>query len=486
MRGLRVNRHPDCGILGSFSSFPLKSISFSKMESSETMPDALKADHLCVLIHGLWGNPSHLDYIASALRDRYGGDDLYILCPKTNSGNYTYDGIELGGERIVHEVEETLESLAERGQKITKISVIGYSLGGLLARYAIGLLNARGWLDKLEPMNFTTFATPHVGVRAPLKGYKDQIFNVLGPRTISASGRQMWLIDSFRDTGRPLLGVLADPESIFITGLKKFRQRSVYANIVNDRSVLFYTSGLSKVDPFQDLEDVNINYVKGYEDVIIDPDLHVLPLVERTHGSATARFWKKIKSVTLWIPLSLLLIILVPLASTFFLINAGIQTCRSSKRIRLHEVGKNGERFGRYRVPVLLQGAQHVVEQAFENVNTIQEPAYLSNSDTEVSDAAPEKSRSSFSKSAQNDADVESSSARRSSTEVSTHSPKLALTHEQFGIIDSLNAVGIRKYPVHIQKHYHSHAAIIVRDEKDGFREGKIVMKHWLDNEFVL
>ncbi|KAJ5384618.1 hypothetical protein N7517_002529 [Penicillium concentricum] len=458
------------------------------MESiSETTPDTSKANHLCVLVHGLWGNPSHLDYIASALRKRY-GSDLYILCPKANSGNYTYDGIELGGERLVHEVEETLESLAEKGQKITKISVIGYSLGGLLARYAIGLLNARGWLDKLEPMNFTTFATPHVGVRAPLKGYKDQIFNVLGPKTISASGRQMWLVDSFRDTGRPLLGVLADPESIFITGLKKFRQRSVYANIVNDRSVLFYTSGLSKVDPFRDLEDLNINYVEGYEDVIIDPDLHVLPPAERKPAIAAARFWKKLKSATIWIPLSLLIIVLAPLACTLFLINAGIQTFRSSKRIRMHEVGENGDRFGRYRVPVLIQDVQHAVEQAFENVNAIQEPAYLSNSDTEVSDTAREKStRSSVSKSARNDVDAESASARRSSTtEVSTHSPKLALTHEQFGIIDSLNAVGIRKYPVHIQKHHHSHAAIIVRAEKDGFREGKVVMKHWLDNEFAL
>ncbi|KXG46972.1 uncharacterized protein PGRI_037180 [Penicillium griseofulvum] len=452
------------------------------MEStSETTLDTSKADHLCVLVHGLWGNPSHLDYIASALRDRY-GSNVYIFCPKANSGNYTYDGIELGGERLVHEVEETLESLAEKGQKIKKISVIGYSLGGLLARYAIGLLNARGWLDKLEPMNFTTFATPHVGVRAPLKGYKDQVFNVLGPKTISASGRQMWLVDSFRDTGRPLLGVMADPGSIFITGLKKFRRRSVYANIVNDRSVLYYTSGLSKVDPFRDLEAVNINYVKGYEDVIIDPDLHVLPPVERKSESTAARFWKKLKSVTIWIPLSVLLVVLVPLASTLFLINAGIQTCRSSRRIRMHEVGENGERFGRYRVPVLIQEAQHAMEQAFENVSAIQEPAYLSNSDTDVSDAAHEKS-------AQNGTDAESmhASARFSSTtEVSTHSPKLALSDEQFGIIDSLNAVGIRKYPVHIQKHLHSHAAIIVRAEKDGFREGKIVMKHWLDNEFTL
>ena len=171
---------------------------------------------------------------------------------------------------------------------------------------------------------------------------------------------------------------MADPESIFITGLKRFQQRSVYANIVNDRSVLFYTSGLSKVDPFRDLEDANINYVQGYEDVIIDPDLHVLPPVQRGPETAVGRIWKKSKSATLSIPLSLLIIVLAPLASVLFLINAGIQTCRSSKRIRMHEVGENGERFGRYRVPVFIQDVQHVVEQAFENVTAIQEPAYLS------------------------------------------------------------------------------------------------------------
>ncbi|KAJ5130410.1 uncharacterized protein N7515_006449 [Penicillium bovifimosum] len=452
------------------------------------MSDTSKAHHLCVLVHGLWGNPSHLDYIASALKDRYSDDDLYILCPKANSGNYTYDGIELGGERLVHEIEETLESLAEKGQKITKISMVGYSLGGLLARYAIGLLNAQGWLDKLEPINFTTFATPHVGVRAPLKGYKDQILNVLGPKTLSASGRQMWLVDSFRDTGRPLLSVMADPDSIFITGLKKFRQRCAYANIVNDQSVPFYTSALSKVDPFRNLEDLNINYVEGYEDVIVDPDLHVLPPLEREHGNTAARIWKKLRSLGIWIPLSLLLVVLVPVASSVFLINAGIQTIRSSKRIRLHELGDNLERFGRYRVPVVANSVEHAVEQAIENVTSTQDPAYLSNSDTEVSDTAPEKSRrSSCSNRIENIVDAESASARRSSINAdSTHGHTLALTNDQFSIIESLNSVGFRKYPVHIQKIRHSHAAIIVRADKAGLREGKMVVKHWLDNEFVV
>lgn len=422
--------------------------------------------------------------MASALRDKY-DEDVFIICPKANSGNYTYDGIELGGERLVHEIEETLESLAEMGRNFTKISFVGYSLGGLLARYAIGLLNARGWFEKLEPRNFTTFATPHVGVRAPLKGWKDDVFNVLGARTISQSGRQIFLIDTFRDTGRPLLSVLADPDSIFIQGLKKFQRKSIYANIVNDRSVLFYTSALSKVDPFYDLENVNINYVEGYEDVIIDPDTYVLPPIKRKAGTFAARLWKKCKSVALWVPLSLLLVILVPLACIIFLINAGIQTFRSSKRIRMHEVGERGVLFGKYRVPVLVQDVQHVMEQVFENVNASQEPNYLSNSDTEVSDSVPEKAgQSSASNSARNDAHVESSTRRRSSTAV--HSPKLALTSEQFGIIDSLNEVGIKTYPVHIQRHRHSHAAIIVRSPKDGFAEGKLVMKHWLDNEFTV
>ncbi len=53
-------------------------------------------------------------------------------------------------------------------------------------------------------------------------------------------------------------------------------------------------------------------------------------------------------------------------------------------------------------------------------------------------------------------------------------------------MIAALDSVGWRKYPVYIHKVRHSHAAIIVRTEKPGFDEGKIVLKHWLDEEFIL
>lgn len=298
------------------------------------------------------------------------------------------------------------------------------------------------------------------------------------------SGQQLFMIDSFRDTGRPLLSILADPESIFIQGLKKFENRCVYANIVNDRSTIFYTTALSKVDPFRDLEDININYVEGYNRVIIDPDRYLLPATTEGPETAPYRLWKKCKSFLYGLPIYILLFLLIPPASTIFLGNAALQTVRSRQRIRLHGEGKNGKLFGRYRVPLLVQDVQHIMEEVIENASARQEPAYISETETEAEESDLTK-RSAESR--RDDAiSIDSSTQPANFEDPAPEFPILALTPEQFAIIDSLNGVGFRKYPVHIHKHRHSHAAIIVRMQWKGFEEGKIVMKHWLDNEFVV
>ena len=77
-------------------------------------------------------------------------------------------------------------SVARRWPEVQKISFVAHSLGGLVARYAIGRLydyssalepvhtkNSRQCLEQrheakiagLEPVNFITFATPHLGSR---------------------------------------------------------------------------------------------------------------------------------------------------------------------------------------------------------------------------------------------------------------------------------------------------------------------------------
>lgn len=45
-----------------------------------------------------------------------------------------------------------MKELAENGHDIKKISVIGYSLGGLIARFAIGLLYSRGVFETIQPV----------------------------------------------------------------------------------------------------------------------------------------------------------------------------------------------------------------------------------------------------------------------------------------------------------------------------------------------
>lgn len=90
--------------------------------------------------------------IAKCLREQFPADDLYLLLAKRNTGSFTYDGIERGGERVCAEIEEELQNIAQKGGKITKLSIIGYSLGGLVSRYAVGLLEAKGVLDKVECM----------------------------------------------------------------------------------------------------------------------------------------------------------------------------------------------------------------------------------------------------------------------------------------------------------------------------------------------
>lgn len=67
--------------------------------------------------------------------------------------------------------------------------------GGLVSRYVVGLLYAKGVFESVTPINFTTFASPHLGIRHVNSGFFHNIANYLGPRLLSASGRQMFIAD---------------------------------------------------------------------------------------------------------------------------------------------------------------------------------------------------------------------------------------------------------------------------------------------------
>lgn len=281
--------------------------------------------------------------------------------------------------------------------------------------------------------------------------------------------------------------VLADPESIFIKGLATFERRTLYTNIVNDRSAVYYTTGISKTDPYTDLDKIKINYLKGYEDVIIDPNSPVEPLdPEEPNDTFYGGIVRASQTTIGRIPFFLAMVLFIPLGVVAFLINSGVQSLRSSRRIRLHERGLAGIQPGNYRVPLLITGMREAVEDVYENLNSAQSHEYLVAGTEE--EAAQSEPSSPVLERPQSSNDSEPPKLTRQEPEkTGQHDPPtLALAPYQFRMVQALDNVGWRKYPVYIHKVRHSHAAIIVRKENPNFDEGRVVFRHWLDEEFTL
>ncbi|KAK9450982.1 putative serine esterase-domain-containing protein [Limtongia smithiae] len=501
-----------------------------------------RSKHLLVLVHGLWGNASHFDYVSRAIDQYYVYDDLapaaastetadgtvmreyvdsdrdrltksdieekglsvqekvaallqagalahnskyrkpYILVTRSNEGYLTYDGIDMCGEKVADEIEQALESYEKQNIQIDKISVVGYSLGGLMARYAIGILYTKGIFKKVTPVNFTTFCTPHIGVRAPGKDLPTTLFNTLVPRTISATGRQLFMLDNFSNTSMPLINLLADKSSIFFHALELFSNHALYANIVNDRRTSWFTAGISHTDPFLDLHTVSLNHLPGYSPTILDVSNPVSmrkrshdddvtysshdPLCDLSGNGTVTGVQARAKSLTVLPGLSVMLIKLVfisPIYVLAFLISASIQTFYSSRRLREFHSNRKG-RYGldEFRLPRLDEQVEDVV-------------------DTVLGDFIPYGISHSLVDNLLEDSDSNDESLLNLEQKPYDYIPPLELSDGQLQMIRSLNTVSWKKFPVHITKTKAAHAAVIVRHmDWKGMEEGEVVIRHWL------
>ncbi|KAF9961051.1 hypothetical protein BGZ70_008377 [Mortierella alpina] len=294
-------------------------------------PDTHQGVHLVVLQNGLWGNKGHMKYIAQQFKERL-GDRILVYRAESNESSLTYDGVDVCGQRLVQEVHEVIRVIEAggnikdlRGQKhktkkakksdkklghpsssvsssppssnyssknnsqedvldssiegakrkkVTQFSYLGYSLGGLIGRFAMGLLDMEKFFDPvdqggrgIEPVYFVTMATPHLGIRKPPESNWSKLFNYLSSTMLSRTGEQLQLIDDYID-GKPILLVMSEPGSVFVQALSRFKRRALYCNIRNDRSVPFWTASFSDADPFSELEAMEIQYNSGYSSLI--------------------------------------------------------------------------------------------------------------------------------------------------------------------------------------------------------------------------
>ena len=184
------------------SLFPLipsisASISTSTSLSNSNHPNPSKPGkntkpkdfHIVVLIHGLDGFSSDMDFIATRLRERYGTRRLRIFAPTANHYK-TYDGILNGATRILQQLILELGRIRDlEGGNCCFLSVIGHSLGGMYGRCLIGLLHEEGLIPTiLKPVNFITLATPHLGSREHSKYLGDKVTSMVLGSFIGLTG----------------------------------------------------------------------------------------------------------------------------------------------------------------------------------------------------------------------------------------------------------------------------------------------------------
>ncbi|KAL5575550.1 hypothetical protein UlMin_017249 [Ulmus minor] len=163
-----------------------------------------------------------------------------------NVSMLTLDGVDVMGQRLVEE------------PNLKKISFVAHSVGGLVARYAIGKLyraskienvedssisgseeDSRGTIGGLEAMNFVTVATPHLGSR----GNKQLRIHLIFRRT----GRHLFLTNF--DEGKPplLKRMIEDYEDCyFMSALHTFKRRMLYSNVGYDHIVGWRTSSIRR------------------------------------------------------------------------------------------------------------------------------------------------------------------------------------------------------------------------------------------------
>ncbi|XP_068650658.1 lipid droplet phospholipase 1-like [Aristolochia californica] len=230
-------------------------------------------DHLVVMVHGILGNTTDWSFAADKFVRTF-PDKVIVHSSESNILKLTLDGVDVMGERLAEEVVEVIK----RKPQLRKISFVAHSVGGLVARYAIGRLyrlagrhesgdasnvaasdgicekDSKGTISGLEPMNFITVATPHLGSRGNKQVpflFGVTVFERAASRVIHwifrKTGKHLFLTDSRKGEPPLLKRMVDDSDDLrFISALRAFKRRVVYSNVSHDHIVGWRTSSIRR------------------------------------------------------------------------------------------------------------------------------------------------------------------------------------------------------------------------------------------------
>lgn len=188
---------------------------------------------------------------------------------RSDNGNDESIGKPAHKHSTIHKIHHPND---DRKFQITSISFIGHSLGGLVQVYAIAYIQKHSphFFNMIKPINFIALASPLLGLsnENPLYVKFALDFGLVGRTgqdlgltwrapTLARSGwgalvgtlgesAHKKVMGEVQPESKPLLRIL--PTGPAHTALRKFRNRTVYSNVVNDGIVPLRTSCLLFLD----------------------------------------------------------------------------------------------------------------------------------------------------------------------------------------------------------------------------------------------
>lgn len=233
--------------------------------------------HLVVLVNGLLGNSSNWECFISNLKADDGTGHFLLHPSRTNNMFGTYEGIDVCGQRLVEEIRDVVSE----NPGLEHISLVGHSMGGLLARWAAGKLfdTENRTVAGLKPAHFMTLATPHLGCSGesaqpnhvpfiawtpePLGKYLERAAVPFAGMFLKRTGQHFFLKDGLPlelavndvDAGPLLFRMCHDcADAPYLSALKAFHTRTCYANVSGDYLVAWANSAICHPSVLKTLE----------------------------------------------------------------------------------------------------------------------------------------------------------------------------------------------------------------------------------------
>lgn len=435
-----------------------------------------------------------------------GDEVLVVYKTDSHSGYLTYDGVDVNGKRISDEILAEVARLSEGTNKVIKFSIVGYSMGGLVSRYAVGILHHQKFFELVKPVHFVTFCTPHVGTVVTSRKFSARLFNLVAPYVLVHTGHQFWLKDKTpRNHNMPLLVWMADPTLVFYKGLEQFQHLSLYANTINDRRTSWYTTSISNVDPFQSMVDSSLSayhlqYVPGYEPNVIDFSAPIsFKKVEVTKKRFTIR--KLAYKSLVWLKVLGGLALFTPIYAIYLLGNSILQRVKLIRRLKsFHKESSNsltdlyGEgKIGNHKHEASLGSTdQEPYIGTFESSIRNQTDEFVESVFSAVNSESYYDYHDSITKSSQSLAAFQDGVTSKLLNKPDLVNLKgktvgdfrLPFNKNQEFIVSLLNNLNWSKYPVIIRNTKATHAAVIVRQKDPTFDEGKVIVRHFIEQVF--